>query len=805
MPPADVSEISRITSEGVHHVTTGTDGPKAQVWCGFLKPADSSEHPLLDALPPLLTLKVVGGEAQWLDTSMRFLAEQQPSSEVVSKLAELFVSQAVREYVDHLPPGASGWLRGLTDPAVSKALSIIHTRYAEELDVETLARESGVSRTVLGEKFTELLGEPPMRYCARWRMRVAANMLRDHKETTANIAYAVGFNSEAAFNRAFKREYGVPPAAWRKREDAQRSADVARAGPLPKQNVQYASARDGTRLAWSEVGEGQPLVKTANWLNHLEFDFESPIWRGWIKEISSDFRLIRYDERGNGLSDWNTPELSLDAFVDDLACVVDAAGVERFDLLGISQGAAVAIAYSLKYPERVRRMVLLGGYACGWRARGDNEEIARREAMLTLTELGWGKDNPAYRQIFTSFYIPGANREQTGWFNELQRKSTSPEIAVKLMRVLSSIDVRHLLEFVRHPTLVLHARGDQAIPFEQGEMLASGIKGARFVPLDSDNHILLENEPAFRRFVDEMRRFLTVEDEDLEAPSAARAAEAPLDEMRTCTASDGARIAYAMSGAGPALVKAPNWITHLETDRTNPSYRHWIVEGSRDHRFVRSDMRGFGMSELKPAAFDFESMVGDLRAVIDDAGLEQCDLLGVAHGAPIAMAYAARHPERVRKLVLVNSFAAGWRVRNDPEEIAWRNSLMELNQREWAFRRSLMGEMFLTLYFPEGDPEIIEWHNRHFEEFGPTERLQEMIQVAADIDVRHELAKITAPTLVCHSKQDGNAPVAAGRAVAEGILGARFVELESSNHILLGNEPAWPVFVREMRAFLAAD
>jgi pimeloyl-ACP methyl ester carboxylesterase len=272
--------------------------------------------------------------------------------------------------------------------------------------------------------------------------------------------------------------------------------------------MRYARAADGTRLAWSSVGNGPPLVKTANWLNHLEFDFESPIWRGWIRELSADFRLIRYDERGNGRSDWEAPELSLDAFVDDLACVVDAAGVQQFDLLAISQGAAVAIAYSLKHPERVRRIVIVGGYAAGWRTRANNEEVARREAMVTLTQLGWGQNNPAYRQLFTSLYVPGANAEQMSWFNELQRRSTSPEIAVRLMRVLSTIDVRHLLPLVSHPTLVLHARGDQAIPFEQGEILANGIKNARFVSLDSDNHILLEDEPAFVRFMSELRAFL---------------------------------------------------------------------------------------------------------------------------------------------------------------------------------------------------------------------------------------------------------------------------------------------------------
>ncbi len=508
LPPADANDVGWITADGVHRVSAGTEGPKAEVWCGFLGTAKSSAHPLLDALPPLLTINVDGREADWLDSSMRFLAEQQPSPDIVARLAELFLTQAIREYVDVMPPDSTGWLKGLADPAVSRALSVIHKRYAEELDVDGLAREAGVSRTVLGERFTELIGEPPMRYCARWRMRMAANLLRDGKANAANVAFAVGFQSEAAFNRAFKREFGEPPATWRRRVAA--VAKSQELPELPQQQVRYCAAHDGTGLAYSIVGDGPPLVKTANWLNHLEFDFESPIWRGWIRELARDFRLIRYDERGNGLSDWDTPELSLDAFVDDLACVVDAAGVDRFDLLGISQGAAVAVAYSLKHPERVRRIVLLGGYAAGWQTRADNEEVARREAMLTLTELGWGKDNPAYRQLFTSFYIPGANPEQMSWFNELQRRSASPENAVKLMRVLSAIDVRQLLEHVRHPTLVLHARGDQAIPFAEGERLAKGM-GARFVPLESDNHILLDNEPAFRTFVDELRSFLAAD------------------------------------------------------------------------------------------------------------------------------------------------------------------------------------------------------------------------------------------------------------------------------------------------------
>src|SRR5689334_21558383 len=238
LPPADVSKISWVTEEGVHRVTSGTPGERTQVWCGFLGAVDAAEHPLIEALPPMLTLHVGERQAEWLESSLRFLSESRPSSEIVARLAELFLAQAIREYVDKLPESSKGWLRGITDPAVSKALTIIHNHYAEDLDVETLAREAGVSRTVLGERFAELIGESPMRYCARWRMRMACNMLRDGRQNTASIAHAVGFSSEASFNRAFKREYGMPPAAWRKRVELEREAD---ARDLQPRHVQAAA------------------------------------------------------------------------------------------------------------------------------------------------------------------------------------------------------------------------------------------------------------------------------------------------------------------------------------------------------------------------------------------------------------------------------------------------------------------------------------------------------------------------------------------------------------------------------------
>ena len=510
VPPADVSEITWITAEGIHRVSSGTQGKRTHVWCGFLGTGKAGDHPLIDALPPLLTLNVAGQEAQWLDSSMRFLSEGSPPPEMVAKMAELFLAQAIRDYVEQLPSTSRGWLRGLTDPAVSKALSIIHERYAEDLDVEMLAREAGVSRSVLGERFTELLNDSPMHYCAAWRMRVAANLLRDGGLNTANVAYAVGFASEAAFNRAFKREYGVPPATWRKQAEAEEAARARRAETreLPPQKVLYCKARVGTRLAYSVSGEGPAIVKTANWLNHIQYDWDSPLWRHWIDEFTRGRQLVRYDERGNGLSDWDSPDLSFDAFVDDLESVVACAKVEQFDLLAISQGAAVALAFAARQPQRVRRLVICNGYAAGWAVRGDPIEVARREAMVTLAEVGWGADNPAYRQLFTQHYIPGASPKQMAWFNEMQRVSTSPRNAVRLQQILSKIDVRSLLSQVRTPTLIFHSRNDQAVPFSQGAELASGIPDAQFIPLESRNHILLSDEPAWDRFTTELRRFL---------------------------------------------------------------------------------------------------------------------------------------------------------------------------------------------------------------------------------------------------------------------------------------------------------
>lgn len=282
----------------------------------------------------------------------------------------------------------------------------------------------------------------------------------------------------------------------------------AHAAPQPKQDVQTCITPDGVRIAYASIGEGPPLVKTANWLNHLEFDFVSPVWRHWIDALSRDHQFVRYDERGNGLSDWDVFDISFDAFVRDLETVVDAAGLERFALLGISQGCAISVAYAVKHPERVSHLILGGGYAKGWMLLDDPAEITRRHALATLVKEGWGQDNPVFRQIFTSLFMPGASAEQAHWFNDLQKITTSPDNAYRIVNALGLIDVRPLLKEVKAPTLVFHARGDARVSIREGQELAAGIPGARFLPLESSNHLLLGSEPAWDKFLTQVRDFL---------------------------------------------------------------------------------------------------------------------------------------------------------------------------------------------------------------------------------------------------------------------------------------------------------
>lgn len=283
---------------------------------------------------------------------------------------------------------------------------------------------------------------------------------------------------------------------------------LARARALRAQRIGFCEVRDGTKIAYATIGSGPPLLKAANWLNHLEFDWASPIWGKSFATIARNRTFVRYDERGCGLSDWDVEDLSFDAFVEDLEAVADKLGLERFPLLGISQGCAVSIEYAVRHPERVSALILVSGYAAGWRHLASPDEQARREAVLTLTELGWGTDNPAYRHIFSQTFLPEATAQDLDWFDDFQRQTTSPKNAARFQEAFGQIDVRHRLAEVRAPTIVLHAKHDQRIPLELGRALAAGIPDAQFVPLESRNHILVDYEPALRVCLETVNRFL---------------------------------------------------------------------------------------------------------------------------------------------------------------------------------------------------------------------------------------------------------------------------------------------------------
>ncbi|HUA07443.1 MAG TPA: alpha/beta fold hydrolase [Solirubrobacteraceae bacterium] len=269
--------------------------------------------------------------------------------------------------------------------------------------------------------------------------------------------------------------------------------------------IRFCTAPDGARIAYAVHGHGPPLVRVATWLTHLELDWASPVWRHWLDRLGESHTVLRYDERGCGLSGVGVDELSVETWVSDLETVIDAAGLERFVLLGVSQGAAIAVAYATRNPARMTDLVLYGGYARGRRLRGQGEE---EEALIAAIRAGWASDEPAYRHLFSMLFLPHGTPEQMSWYDELLRTSTTAEAAVGLFRARGTVDVVDAARGVRVRTLVVHAREDRVVPVEEGRLLASLIPGARLVVLDSANHILLADEPGWEEFLSELRDFL---------------------------------------------------------------------------------------------------------------------------------------------------------------------------------------------------------------------------------------------------------------------------------------------------------
>jgi pimeloyl-ACP methyl ester carboxylesterase len=287
------------------------------------------------------------------------------------------------------------------------------------------------------------------------------------------------------------------------RADEQELAEAAR-----HQRVHFATAPDGVQIAWASIGEGPPVLKAPNWLNHLDYEWRSPVWGPVLAELARHWRLVRFDQRGNGLSDWDVKEISEPAMISDIATVADTAGLERFALLGISQGCAFSIRYAVEHPERVTSLVLLGGYLRGRLRRPDPDQKKLYEALTMIIRDGWGSPNPVFRSFFTSSFIPDAPHEIATSFDELQRIATSPENGLRLWEMNAQVEVTELAKQVRVPTLVLHCTGDRVAPLQEGRDIARLIPGASFIELPGNNHALLAGSPAFDRFIEEATDFI---------------------------------------------------------------------------------------------------------------------------------------------------------------------------------------------------------------------------------------------------------------------------------------------------------
>jgi class 3 adenylate cyclase/pimeloyl-ACP methyl ester carboxylesterase len=331
------------------------------------------------------------------------------------------------------------------------------------------------------------------------RDRLSLSFADQGEQALKNISRTVG-----VFGLGVDDLASIPEEAF---PVSQRAEDDVAVVSEAQQKIGFCIAPDGAQIAYATVGSGPPLVKAPNWLTHLEYEWQSPFWRHLLEELSKTRTLVRFDQRANGLSDQDVEDISLDAFVSDLETVVDALNLDRFPLLGISQGCAISAAYAVRHPERVSHLIFLGGFARGAYHRGQAEK-EQAEAMLTLIRYGWGEDNPALRQMFTSRFIPDGTPEQVEWFNELQRKSASAENAVRLRDAVCDFQVTDLLARVSAPTLVMHCKDDAIVPFSEGSRLAAMIPGARFVPLEGKNHMILEHEPAWAQFLEEVRTFL---------------------------------------------------------------------------------------------------------------------------------------------------------------------------------------------------------------------------------------------------------------------------------------------------------
>ena len=351
-------------------------------------------------------------------------------------------------------------------------------------------------------------------FAAVWQGRIVSDTTLSSRISAARRAIGDTGEKQAFIRTVPRRGFLFRGDQVELMEDAATPISTAHVFPQEvdapgRQKVTFCRTSTGLNLAVASVGDGPPLVKTANWLTHIDYDWQSPFHRPLFECLSRDNKLVRYDARGTGLSDRDAQNISFDAFVSDLETVVDALALERFSLLGMSQGAAVAVAYAARHPKRVNKLVLHGGYAQGRKRRGSVADEEQAQAFSTLMRYGWGQDHSAFMQAFTSIYVPKGTPEQVRWFTDLMRISTSAEMAVRIRDACDQIDVVDLLPKIRAPTLVTHSRYDHVAPFEQGRLLATSISGAMLVALESINHTILPDEPAWTTWTSEIEGFLS--------------------------------------------------------------------------------------------------------------------------------------------------------------------------------------------------------------------------------------------------------------------------------------------------------
>ena len=390
-------------------------------------------------------------------------------------------------------PDFSTWLRHQRNETIRLRIRIAR-RLAMAPDLAVGETDRWAQRWLLDAPF-----DP---HAARQAVMTKRNLGREQD------AQALASDLEAAFRGAgltppeFIQE--VPALATATADDA-----VEKTTARPR-TIRFVQAGDRTAVAWARAGStgNPPLVKAASGLSDLELDGEAPIWSSLFEDLTRTFSFVRYDARGCGLSSGDVPEVSFEGFICDLEVVVDAAGMERFALLGIGQGACVAIEYAARHPERVSHLILFGGYAAGWRLTASEGERRDGEAVMVLAKAGWSHSNPIYRNIFSHAFLPDASAEERRWLDEFQYRTTSPRNAMQFLEVFSCVDVRDRLQDVKAPTLVMHSRGDLHIPVAAGQELAARIPNAEFVELDSNNHLLLGREPASAEFSGAVRRFL---------------------------------------------------------------------------------------------------------------------------------------------------------------------------------------------------------------------------------------------------------------------------------------------------------